>query len=300
MIKSFLESVPELYRALYPAKSDLLVKIRNLCRPETTVSILLSIKKVIEADVTYMKSPLDLRNQRAFAVKSGISGMLDVARQTYRELTEVIHKYSDEVSGMGRYQRPFKKTKLTNMCIEDYRVAATLKFDNRRMYWFRIPTVDLDIESIPEDFINVIPKKNHIECQTLDLVKLNQRLLDTSNEIVMRSDGAIRDLVKELRRQVPPLFRVCESIALVDMISSFGQVTTTRDYVRPEIEEILALKSAKHPILDKVTTCRRNKVPLVLRGLTVVAFCRKWQVNTCPMTTMHPNSIGFTVSRDAI
>ncbi|ETS04648.1 hypothetical protein M419DRAFT_73388 [Trichoderma reesei RUT C-30] len=232
MIKSFLESVPELYRALHPAKSDLLIKIRNLCRPETTVPILLGIRKVIEADVTYMKSPLDQRNQRAFAVKSGISGMLDVARQTYRELTEVIHAHSAEVS-------------------EDYRVAASLKFDNRRMYWFRIPTADLDIESIPPEFINVIPKKKHIECQTLDLVKLNQRLLDTSNEIIMRSDAAIRDLVKELRRQVPPLFRVCESIALVDMISSFGQVTTTRDYVRPGIEDTLALKAARHPILDK-------------------------------------------------
>ncbi|RFU76600.1 dna mismatch repair msh4 [Trichoderma arundinaceum] len=168
MIKSFLESVPELFRALQPAKSELLIKIRTLCRPEITLPILLNIKKVIEADVTYMKSPLDLRNQRAFAVKSGISGMLDVARQTYREITE-----------------------------------------------------------------------------------LNQRLLDTSNEIVMRSDTVIRDLVSKLRQVVPPLFRVCESIALVDMIASFGQITTTRDYVRPGIEETLALKSAKHPILDK-------------------------------------------------
>lgn len=100
MIKSFLESVPEIYQALYPADCNLLVKIRNLCCPETTVPILLMIKKVIEADVTYMKSPLDLRNQRAFAVKSGISGMLDVARQTYKELTEYIGQYSTGVGGM--------------------------------------------------------------------------------------------------------------------------------------------------------------------------------------------------------
>ncbi|KAL5092472.1 hypothetical protein Trisim1_001725 [Trichoderma cf. simile WF8] len=232
MIKSFLESVPDLYRALHTAKSDLLVKIRNLCQPETTVPILLNIKRVIEPDVTYMKSPLDLRNQRAFAVKSGISGMLDVARQTYRELTEAIHAYSDHIN-------------------EQYRVAASLKFDNRRLYWFRIPTADLDKDIIRQDFINVIPKKNYMECQTLNLVKLNQRLLDTSNEIVMRSDAAVRDLVKELRRQVSPLFRICESIALVDMISSFGQITTTQDYVRPNIEDTLALKSARHPILDK-------------------------------------------------
>lgn len=100
MIKSFLESVPEIYQALHPAKSDLLVKVRNLCCPDMTVPILLMIKKVIEADVTYMKSPLDLRNQRAFAVKSGLSGILDVARQAYKELTEYINQYSTEIGGM--------------------------------------------------------------------------------------------------------------------------------------------------------------------------------------------------------
>lgn len=99
MVKSFLESVPEVYRALYPAESDLLVKICNICCPETTVPILLMIKEVIQADVTYMKSPLDLRNQRAFAVKPGLSGMLDIARQTYRELTDYIHQYINGVGG---------------------------------------------------------------------------------------------------------------------------------------------------------------------------------------------------------
>lgn len=46
-----------------------------------------------------MKTPLDLRNQRTFAVKSGINGMLDVARQTYKELTEEIHQHVDELNG---------------------------------------------------------------------------------------------------------------------------------------------------------------------------------------------------------
>lgn len=99
MVKSFLESAPDLHRALGPAQSALLVKIRDLCRPEVTVPILAGIRTIIEADVTYMKSPLDLRNQRTFAVKAGISGMLDVARQTYKELTEEIHQHVDELNG---------------------------------------------------------------------------------------------------------------------------------------------------------------------------------------------------------
>jgi DNA mismatch repair protein MSH4 len=99
MVKSFLEAIPELYAALQPATSALLTKIRGLCRPEIRRHTLDMIRRTIEADVTYVKSPLDLRNQRTFAVKAGISGMLDVARQTYKELTEEIHKHVDELNG---------------------------------------------------------------------------------------------------------------------------------------------------------------------------------------------------------
>lgn len=98
MIKSFLASIAELERALLPARSSLLAKIRGTCRPEIVHPILAEIQKTIEPDVTYMRSALDLRNQRTFAVKAGINGMLDVARQTYKELTEEVHDHVDELN----------------------------------------------------------------------------------------------------------------------------------------------------------------------------------------------------------
>ncbi|KPM34986.1 MutS 4 [Neonectria ditissima] len=232
MVKSFLEAIPELYAALEPATSVLLVKIRHLCRPEIRRRTLETIRKTIEADVTYMKSPLDLRNQRTFAVKAGISGMLDVARQTYKELTEEIHKHIDELN-------------------EAHGLDANLRFDNGRKYWLRLRAADFDDRPLPDVFIYAVRKKDKIECQTLDLVKLNLRLSDTSNEVVIRSDSVIQTLLKEIRHEAPHLFRVCESVALVDMISSFGQLATTRDYVRPDISGTLALKAARHPVLDK-------------------------------------------------
>ncbi|KAF4445904.1 hypothetical protein F53441_10375 [Fusarium austroafricanum] len=240
MIKSFLESIPELYTALAPATSALLVKIRELCRPEITNQSLNRIRLTIEADVTYMKSALDLRNQRTFAVKAGINGMLDVSRQTYKELTEEVHKHLDTLN-------------------EDYRLGANLRYDNGRKYWLRMRAADFDDQPLPDILINVVRKKDKIECQTLDLIKLNQRISDTSNEVVIRSDRVVQNLVKELRHNIPHLFRVCESVALIDMISSFAQLATTRDYVRPDLSTTLALKAARHPVLDK--TMNGNFVP---------------------------------------
>ncbi|KHN94077.1 DNA mismatch repair protein MutS, C-terminal domain protein [Metarhizium album ARSEF 1941] len=175
----------------------------------------------------------DMRNQRTYAVKAGINDMLDVARQTYKELTNEVHLHLNDVEAQQG-------------------IHLTLKFDHGRKYWLHVKSGHLNQEALPRIFINVLKKKDHIECQTLPLVKLNLRLSETSNEIVMRSDKVIQKLIEDLRESAPQLFRVCESVALVDMIASFAHLATIRDYVRPEILGTLALKAARHPILDRV------------------------------------------------
>ncbi|KAI8723059.1 hypothetical protein NCS52_00160800 [Fusarium sp. LHS14.1] len=232
MVKSFLEAVSELYIALEPATCDLLVRVRDLCHPELTNRGLDKIRHTIEADVTYMNSALDLWNQRTFAVKGGINGMLDVARQTYKEQTEEVHKYLDRLN-------------------ETHGFGAGLKYDNGRKYWFRLRAADFEGSPLPDEFINIVRKKDKIECQTLALIKLNVRLADAAHEVVLRSDSIIQALITDLCQEVPHLFRLCESIALVDMVTSFGQLATTRDYVRPELDTAMALKGARHPVLDK-------------------------------------------------
>lgn len=145
------------------------------------------------------------------------------------------------------------KCTLTDLStLEKYRVAAALKFDNGRKYWLKLSIGDYNSVDPPGFFINVAKKRGVIECQTLDLVKLNMRLSDTSNEVVFRSDAIIEQLVGTLHSDASHLFKMCESVGLMDMLASFAQVSTTQNYVRPEITSRLALKSARHPILDKV------------------------------------------------
>ena len=132
-----------------------------------------------------------------------------------------------------------------------YGISATLKYDNKRKYWIRLTEKRWTHETLPDVFINVV-KKATFECQTMPLVKLNVRLSDVCSEIVMRSDEVVQELTVRLREFCPELFRVCESVALVDMLCSFAHVAGLRDYCRPEFKGALALKGARHPILDKV------------------------------------------------
>jgi DNA mismatch repair protein MSH4 len=91
-----------------------------------------------------------------------------------------------------------------------------------------------------------------IECQTLELVKLNQKITDAHNEVINMSDRSIQELIDDVRTEIHALFKVSESIAMLDMIASFAQLVTTQDYVKPELTDTLAIRAGRHPIRDKI------------------------------------------------
>ncbi|KAK6087275.1 DNA mismatch repair protein [Seiridium cupressi] len=170
MIKSFVAAISPLHDALGSARSDLLQRIRKVCRPE-----------VIEP-------------------------------------------------------------------IGDLEMAFDVRYDDNRKYYMRINDCDIEGRNLPDIIINQVKRNGYLECQTLGLVQLNNRITDSHNETVMLSDKVIHELLDAIRRQVAGLFRVCEGIALLDMLAAFGQSITSRDYIRPEFGDALALKAARHPI----------------------------------------------------
>ena len=57
------------------------------------------IDDALNEDVTYQKKPLELRNQRTYAVKAGVNGLLDVARQTYKEANQDAYELLGNLAG---------------------------------------------------------------------------------------------------------------------------------------------------------------------------------------------------------
>ncbi|KAL8949223.1 MAG: hypothetical protein Q9222_004655 [Ikaeria aurantiellina] len=191
------------------------------------------IDETINEDITYQNSPLDLRNQRTYAVKSGVNGLLDVARQTYKEANADAYQL---VTDLG----------------QTHSIALELRYDTARQYYIRIAVSELEERNLPEVFINSFRRKTYIECQTLDLLKLNQKIIDSHHEVLQMSDRSIQELIDKVREDIAPLFKTCEAIALLDMIASFAQLVTTQDYCRPELTDTFAIKSGRHPIREKI------------------------------------------------
>lgn len=164
-----------------------------------------------------------------------MNGLLDVARQTYKEANADAYQLVTDLGTAHGF-------------------ALEMKYDAARQYFIRVPVSELEDRNLPEIFINVFRKKSVVECQTLDLLKWNQKIVDSHHEVLQMSDRSIQELLDKIREEIAPLFKISEAIALLDMVASFAQLVTTNDYCRPEMTGTLAIKSGRHPIREIIRT----------------------------------------------
>ena len=233
LLKQFVMLIQPVFEALTGSRCSLLQEIREMCTSANLEPILALINGTINEDTAYAKQPLDLRNQRTYAVKSGVNGLLDVARQTYKEaMTDALQHMTDT--------------------IEHHGLPLQVKFDNTRHFYMRMPAGELEQRNLPVVFINVFRKKDMIECQTLELIKRNQKIVDSYSEVVMMSDQSVQDLITNARPHMSILFKICEGLAMLDMLLAFAQLVTSQEYVRPIISDTLAIRAGRHPIREKI------------------------------------------------
>jgi DNA mismatch repair protein MSH4 len=135
---------------------------------------------------------------------------------------------------------------------ETHDLALELKYDTARQYYIRIHASEVEDRGLPDLFINQFRRKNIIECQTLDLLKSGQKIMDSHHEVLQMSDRAIQELISAIRDDLAPLFKISDAIALLDMLAAFAQLVTTQDYTRPEMAPTLAIKDGRHPIREKI------------------------------------------------
>lgn len=62
----------------------------------------------------------------------------------------------------------------------------------------------------------------------------------------------MQNLIEDICKEVSLLFKISEAIATLDMIAAFAHLVTIQDYTRPEITDVVAIKSGRHPIHEKI------------------------------------------------
>eukprot|EP00834_Sanchytrium_tribonematis_P003188 NODE_116_length_18347_cov_2.280962.p4 type:complete len:455 gc:universal NODE_116_length_18347_cov_2.280962:8276-6912(-) len=129
--------------------------------------IFLRLDAIISDEMVFENNKRGLLNQKVFAIKPEIDGMLDVARQMYKETVDDVYdlcaSYSEE-TGI-EYQIVFEGRK-------GYRFSA---FKERE-------------HELNEQFIERKKKGKKITFTTMDLMKLNERITENLCEVDIRSE----------------------------------------------------------------------------------------------------------------
>jgi DNA mismatch repair protein MSH4 len=199
------------------------------------------IDEVVEHEPCHVhaRSSFITRTQQVFAVKKGVNSFLDLARATFCATTETIHSLAEGYR--SELNLPGLKT----------------TYSMRKGFTLSFPQAEVE-GRLPSLFIHVTYQGKNVLCTTQELVGLNLRLTDASNEIYALSESSLEELYELLNAHSHLLSLLCDGIALVDVLWAFTHMVSTAqtEFVKPEFSEPgapLALDGARHPLLEQRT-----------------------------------------------
>ncbi|KAM3727875.1 MutS protein [Dirofilaria immitis] len=179
------------------------------------------------------RSALALRQKRCYAVREGMDQMIDMMRKAYEELLRDTHEKSNEDSS----EIP----------------EAKLIYTANRGFHFSVPCSDPVAKiKLPSHFIDMVRNRASVSCTTRSLLRYNERIDEVVNEIMIRSNVIVVELLNQIRLLIPCLYHAIEAISMVDFIACLAAYAMKIPSVRPSFSPSMSMiiKQGRHPLLD--------------------------------------------------
>lgn len=161
----------------------------------------------------YQKGTFHMRTQKCFAVKPNLNGLLDIARRAYFETNDDIYELANQLS--KQFNLPLKTT-----------------YNCSRGFYLQLATngTDITTETLPGMFLKVTKTKNTLSFTTNDLIKLNNRMNQSCQEIYIMANVVVTELLNDVRDFVGCLYKLTETVTIVDVLLSFAHACTISQY----------------------------------------------------------------------
>ena len=95
--------------------------------------------------------------------------------------------------------------------------------------------------------------------ETKELSALNDRVNESLTDIFQFTNAEVQGIYRVCREEVSGLYQAAEAVAMLDLLFSFATTVTLagdKPYTRPRVQDseqcTLAIKQARHPILDSI------------------------------------------------
>ena len=99
----------------------------------------------------------------------------------------------------------------------------------------------------------MVKTKAGIYFVTKEFTEKDSLVKDSLDEIGRMSNAVLNELLNEVREYIGFLYLLSETIATLDMISAFADVSMSEQWTRPEFGDSLVIRGGRHPILEHMS-----------------------------------------------
>ncbi|MGM0506395.1 MAG: DNA mismatch repair protein MutS [Bacteroidota bacterium] len=140
---------------------------------------------------------------------------------------------------------------------------SSLKIGYNKVYGYYIEVTHTHSEKVPESFIRKQTLVNSERYITPELKEVEEKILSAEERIQTLEAELFESLRAEVAADVQPIQEVAESIATLDVLQSFAEVSHRNRYVRPDVDdsEVLEIVQGRHPVVEKSLPASEPFIP---------------------------------------
>ena len=225
-LRQFLHRLDQV-AVLVPPSTIALQRLKTTISDPELGQVLAMIEETLSDSPATGTGPLARRFEVCYAVRSGINGMLDMARATYKESID------DAVA-----------------------LSATLSESSGR-------AVDLQWVSQAEHFVfvsakavagamNIRRRGNRQQFMTATLQRQNMRIRSSFADAAALSRDTIDALTRRVLERLACLLKAADALATLDFLTTLASHAHSARWIQPEVGIALAIRQGRHPILEHI------------------------------------------------
>lgn len=229
-----------------------LVAIKNSCQ------IFLDLNSDFEKEDLLLHFTKGVEASLISSVVSIISRSLDDDPSALLNQGNVIREgYNAEIDELRALRRDVKQILLDMQKREIERTQiSSLKISYNNVFGYYIEVTKTHLNKVPDDYIRKQTLANAERYITEELKQLETRILSAEEKLLQLESQLFFEVIAEISEYSKPLLALADSIASIDILNNFGEISRHNRYSRPMIrsKNILSIKNGRHPVIEKLVT----------------------------------------------
>jgi DNA mismatch repair protein MutS len=130
---------------------------------------------------------------------------------------------------------------------------SSLKVGFNRVFGYYIEVTKANRAAVPADYDRRQTLTNAERYATPELKEYEERVLGAEEQALVREKAIIEHLCSATQQRLDRIQRTAKLLAELDVLTSFADTAATREFVRPTMDESMALilKQCRHPVVER-------------------------------------------------